>query len=136
MLLYLLAVAAQDPRLIAHHPVPATPWSETFTARCGRDELQILRPLYPLGNRPTLLINRQPAGGNLSDLIADLSEVRAAYRFSFLCSQSRTAMQLRWVRGLAYQGRVTYRAGSANFRDGALTSSRSHEVNESTFWYR
>ena len=66
----------------------------------------------------------------------ELSEVGAAYRFSIQCAPSNT-MLLRWVSGLVGDdGRVAYRAGSADFRSGSMTEVRSENSTQETFWYR
>lgn len=66
----------------------------------------------------------------------DLSEVGAAYRFSIQCAPNNT-MLLRWVSGIVGDdGRVAYRAGSADFRGGSLTAARSENSTQETFWYR
>lgn len=84
-----------------------------------------------------MLINGRTVPGDVSALEAELSEVRAAYRMSFHCSQNGETMQLRWVSGLSGQyGQVRYRAGSAEFTQGTLVRSGSEEANEETFWYR
>ena len=56
---------------------------------------------------------------------------------SFGLTTPGETMQLSWVSGLVGErGQVRYRAGSAEFRQGALVRSLSEEANEETFWYR
>lgn len=139
MLLSILLLAAQAEQMgaIVFEPQPASPWVETFSASCGGQHLEILRPMRPLENGPKVLVNGRPAHGDVRPLELELSEVGAAYRMSFACSQDGELMELRWVRGLVGEdGQVSFRAGSAAFRKGALVGSRSEETNKETFWYR
>ncbi len=67
----------------------------------------------------------------------ELGQVGAAYRMSVQCSPDGETVLLNWVAGLADgQGDVSYRAGHATFREGALIEAESGEANEETFWYR
>lgn len=116
---------------------PANPWVEVFSASCGRQRLEVRKPMRPSQTGSRVLLNGRAAQGDVGPLELDLSEVGAAYRMSFHCSQNGETMQLRWVSGLVGEsGQVRYRAGSAEFRHGALVRSRSEESNEETFWYR
>ena len=136
LLSMLLAGQAQEVVVRAVELRPANPWVEVFSASCGRQRLEVRKPMHP--PRPVrVLLNGRAARGELAPLELDLSEVGAAYRMSFHCSQNGETMQLRWVSGLVGEsGQVRYRAGSAEFRHGALVRSRSEESNEETFWYR
>lgn len=117
-------------------PRPASPWQETFSARCGRQILEVRRPIRPLQSGPEVLLNGRTPRGDLRPLELELSRVGAAYRMSFTCSQN-DAMQLRWVSGRAGpNGSVRYRAGSAIFQDGSLVQSGAGEATEETFWFR
>ncbi|HZG47315.1 MAG TPA: hypothetical protein VEZ41_13780 [Allosphingosinicella sp.] len=142
MLHLILAVAAQEVTVTVREPVPAVPWTETFTGRCGREELQVTRPIYSRRNpapqpRPAIRINGRAAGGNIGPTLAELGTIGASYRFSFLCAQQGGAIYLRWVRGLADgRGQVSYRSGRATFRNGALVEAAAEDSNEEAFWYR
>ena len=137
MLLWTFLLAAGGIQVTAKEPRPATPWAEVVRGRCGGQQLEIRRPMRPREQSPAILLNGAPPGGNLSTLLQELGEVGAAYRLSVLCHQDDETVELRWVRGLADQsGRVTYRAGSAIFRDSALISSSSAESSALAFWYR
>jgi len=115
----------------------AAPWTEAFSARCGQSQVEIRRPMRPEGGPVRILIDGEPAQGDLSRLQADLSEIRAAYRFSFQCSPDGDALLLRWVRGLAdVRGEVRFRSGGAEFRDGSIAATQSEDSNAETFWYR
>ncbi|MGQ2991869.1 MAG: hypothetical protein ACT6RD_06335 [Brevundimonas sp.] len=116
-------------------PRPANPWQETFSARCGRNRLEIERPMRPLDQPAAIRLNGRAPRGDLAPLAAEFAEVGAAYRLSFSCSQNDT-VQLRWVRGLSGRSGVRYRAGSAEFAGGALIRSTAEDTTEETFWYR
>lgn len=116
-------------------PRPANPWRETFSARCGRNRLEIERPMRPLDSRPVIRLNGRAPRGDLAPLAAEFAEVGAAYRMSFDCSRNDT-VQLRWVRGLAGPSGVRYRVGSAEFAGGALVRSTAEDATEEAFWYR
>jgi hypothetical protein len=135
MLLFLMVA---DPlEVITREPKAADSWGETFVATCAGDTLEIRRPIRPLSERPKVLINGQKPAGNLDLLEAELGDIGAAYRFSFLCSQGGKGISLHWVRGLASRsGQVDFRAGQASFRDGAVTNVSSEAANPETFWYR
>lgn len=91
--------------------------------------------MRPLSERPVLLLDGAQVSG-AETLEPELGEVGAAYRFSIQCAPSDTLL-LRWVSGLVGDdGRVAYRAGSADFRGGAMTGARSEVSTEETFWYR
>ncbi len=136
MLLYMLLLTVQAPGVVVREPVPAHPWNEVFTARCGRDELDIARSIRPLGS-VTIRLNGRSARGDIDPLLQELSEVGASYRFSVLCSQEGGTIYFKWVRGLAdRQGRVRYRSGAASFRGGVIIKSGSEDSNAETFWYR
>lgn len=136
MLLMLLTLQAEAVVIHTSEPRPALPWQETFSARCGRQSLDISRPMRPLDRRPQILLNGRAPRGDLQPLQVELSQGRAAYRLSFLCAPDE-GLQLRWVSGEAdVQGQVRYRAGSATFRDGALIQVQAEDANEETFWYR
>ena len=137
MLPFILSLAALAPQVIVREPRPATPWIEAFTARCGKSELKIERSIRPLGLLPRILMNGKLIRGDSHQVERELSEIRAAYRFSFLCSQVGNDIQLRWVRGVADGGgNVSFRSGSASIRDGVMVSSTFEEASEESFWYR
>lgn len=137
LLSMLLVVPAQEVVARAQELRAATPWVEVFSASCGRRRLEVRRSMRPLERGSRVLINGRTVPGDVSSLEAELSEVRAAYRMSFRCSQNGETMQLNWVSGLAGQdGQVSYRVGSAEFSRGTLVRSGSEEANEETFWYR
>lgn len=137
MLSMLLAVQAEQVVIRTDELRPANPWVEVFSARCGRQRLEVRRPMRPLQTGARVMLNGRAARGDLGALELELSEVGAAYRMSFHCSQDGETMQLRWVSGMVGErGQVRYRAGSAVFRQGALVRSGSEEANEETFWYR
>ena len=136
LLSLLLAGQAQEVVVRAVEPRPASPWVEVFSASCGQQRLEISRPMRPLHTGSRVLLNGQTARGDVSALESELSE-NAAYRMSFLCSQNGETMQLRWVSGLVGErGQVRYRAGSAEFSQGALIRSLAAEANQEAFWYR
>ncbi len=138
MLVSMVAMAVQAEQVVvrANEPRPASPWVEVFTARCGRQRLEIRRPMRPLQTGSEVRLNGRAARGEVRPLELELGEVGAAYRLSFVCSR-QGAMLLGWVQGLAGEGgEVRYRSGSAEFRDGALVNSRAEEANAETFWYR
>jgi|SRR6478672_1689349 len=137
LLSLLLAGQAQEVVVRAVELRPANPWVEVFSASCGRQHLEVRRSMRPLQRGSQVLLNGRTARGDVSPLELELGEVGAAYRMSFQCSQNGETMQLSWVSGLAGErGQVRYRAGSAEFRGGALVRSLSEEANEETFWYR
>lgn len=137
LLSMLLAVQAEEVIARAVELRPANPWVEVFSASCGRQRLEVRRPMRPLQTGSRVLLNGRTARGDVSPLELELGEVGAAYRMSFRCSQDGETMQLSWVSGLAGErGQVRYRAGSAEFRQGALVRSLSEEATEETFWYR
>jgi hypothetical protein len=104
---------------------------------CGRDRLEIRRPLYPLGGTASIRFNGRPVRGDLRAIQHDLSEVRAAYRVSALCSRERPGIAVRWVRGLADgYGHVNYRSGSFTIKDGVLVNTSAEDSSEESFWYR
>lgn len=137
MLLSMLLMLQVDEIVIRiSEPRTATPWQETFSARCGRQSLEIRRPMRPLQRGPQVLLNRRIPQGDLRPLEQELGQVGAAYRMSFSCSRN-DAVQLRWVSGYSGpDGHVRYRAGSAIFHDGSLTQSGAEDATEETFWYR
>lgn len=133
--LFAMAVQAEQPVVRTIEPAPATPWEEVISGSCGGHRLEVRRPMRPLSERPVVLLNGAQVAG-AETLERELSEVGAAYRFSIQCTPSNT-MLLRWVSGLVGDdGRVAYRAGSADFRGGSLTEARSGDSTEETFWYR
>lgn len=133
----LLAVQAEQVIVRTDELRPANPWVEVFSASCGRQRLEVRKPMRPLQTGSRVLLNGRAARGDVGPLELELSEVGAAYRMSFRCSQNGETMQLNWVSGLVGErGQVRYRAGSAEFRQGALVRSLSGEANEETFWYR
>ncbi|TAJ57388.1 MAG: hypothetical protein EPO49_12230 [Brevundimonas sp.] len=133
----LLAMQAEEVIVRAVELRPANPWVEVFSASCGRQRLEVRRPMRPLQTGSRVLLNGRAARGDVSPLELELGEAGAAYRMSFGCSQNGETMQLSWVSGLVGEhGQVRYRAGSAEFRQGALVRSLSEEANEETFWYR
>lgn len=137
MLLSMLLMLQTDEVVVrTSEPRPASPWQETFSARCGRQSLEVRRPMRPLQSSPEVLLNGRTPRGDLRPLEADLGQVGAAYRMSFTCSQN-DAIQLRWVSGqTGPHGHVRYRAGSAIFHDRSLVQSGAEEATEETFWYR
>lgn len=138
MLLSMLwAVLAQQVIFRTDEPRPANPWVEVFSADCGRQRLEVRKAMRPLQTGSRVLLNGRAPRGDVGPLELELSEVGAAYRMSFQCSQNGETIQLSWVSGLAGErGQVRYRAGSAEFRQGALVRSVSEQSNEETFWYR
>jgi hypothetical protein len=137
MLYYLLLLTAQDARLTVREPVAANPWTEVFRGRCGRDELEVIRAVRPSGESTSIRFNGLPVRGEVGALAGDLSEARASYRFSFLCSKQGGIVFLRWVRGLAdTRGEVAYRSGAASFRGGELIEARSESATQEAFWFR
>ena len=133
----LLAMQAEEVIVRAVELRPANPWVEVFSASCGRQRLEVRRPMRPLQTGSRVLLNGRAARGDVSPRELELGEAGAAYRMSFGCSQNGETMQLSWVSGLVGEhGQVRYRAGSAEFRQGALVRSLSEEANEETFWYR
>ena len=136
LLSMLLMLQTEEVVVRTSEPRPASPWQETFSARCGRERLEIRRPMRPLQSRPEVLLNGQKPRGDLPPLEADLGQIGAVYRMSFTCSQD-DAIQLRWVSGQSGpQGQVRYRAGSAVFDGGSLVRSEAEEATEETFWHR
>lgn len=137
MLLSMLLLLQSDEGVVrTSEPRPATPWQETLSARCGRQGLEIRRPMRPLQSPPQVLLNGRAPQGDVRPLEAELGRVDAAYRMSFTCSRNE-AMQLRWVSGqTGPDGQVRYRAGSAVFHDGSLVRSAAEEATEEAFWYR
>ena len=138
-MLWAIMLAAQADEVIIRieEPRPASAWAEVFTARCGRQRLEVRRPIRPLDSGARLRFNGRMARGDVSALEADLGEAGAAYRLSFGCSRNGDTTYLRWVSGLAGQdGQVRYRAGSAEFRDGVLIRRHAEDAGEAAFWYR
>lgn len=137
LLSMLLALQAEQVIVRTDELRPANPWVEVFSANCGQQRLEVRKAMRPLQTGSRVLLNGRSARGDVGPLELELSEVGAAYRMSFRCSQNGETLQLSWVRGLAEErGHVRYRAGSAEFRQGALIRSGSEEANEETFWYR
>ena len=136
LLSMILMLETQEMVVQASEPRPASPWQETFRASCGRQRLEIRRPMRPLQSSAEVMLNGRAPQGDLRSLRQELSQVGAAYRMSFTCSQNE-AMQLRWVRGqLEPNGHVRYRAGSATFNEGSLQQSSAEEATAEAFWYR
>lgn len=136
LLSMLLMLQTNDIVVRTSEPRPASPWQETFSARCGSQRLEVRRPMRPLQSSPEVLLNGRTPRGDLRPLEQELSRVGAAYRMSFTCSQF-DAMQLTWVSGhTGPDGHVRYRAGSAIFQDGSLIQSGAEEATAETFWYR
>jgi hypothetical protein len=139
MILAILLMAAQADEVVVRirEPHSASPWTETSSATCGRQRLEMTRSMRPLETPPRVTINGRPVRGDVQALQQDLGEVRAAYRMSFRCGGDQDTLELIWFRGLADEhGQVHYRAGSAMFQGGALLESRSEEATEASFWYR
>ena len=135
MLLHMLLLASQG--LISREPKPATPWTEIYTARCGRDALQLVRQMRPLHGPITIRLNGRVPRGDVSALSRELGEIRAAYRYAFRCAPEGGGISLQWVRGLADgRGHVNFRSGGARFDGGRLTSWGAEDSNEEAFWYR
>jgi len=137
LLSMLFALQVDEVVLQVREPRPANPWVEVFNASCGRQQLEIRRPMRQRERSPQVLLNGHRPRGDVAPLESELGEVGAAYRMSFLCSPDGETMQFRWVSGLVQNGgQVDYGAGSAEFRRGALVRWSSEESNEETFWYR
>jgi hypothetical protein len=139
MILAILLMTAQAGEIVVstREPRPAAPWTEAVSATCGRQRLEVARPLYPLGSPARITINGRPVRGDVQTLQGELGELRAAYRMSVLCGADGRTMELRWIRGLADgQGQVRYRGGSAMFAGGALLEARSEDAGADAFWYR
>ncbi|WP_295195269.1 hypothetical protein [Brevundimonas nasdae] len=137
LLSMLFALQVDEVVLQIREPRPANPWVEVFNASCGRQRLEIRRPMRPHESSPQVLLNGHRPRGDVASLEAELGEVGAAYRMSFLCSPDGETIKFRWVSGLVQNGgQVDYRAGSAEFHLGAMARSSSGESNEETFWYR
>lgn len=117
-------------------PVPAEPWSETFTADCGDYSLEIVRPIYPSGAGPTVTLNGRDVS-EISGLSGELGDRGAAFRMSFICSQTDNVLTFRWVRGsIEEDGGVAYSSGSVAFEDGEILDVKSGPATEADFWYR
>ena len=139
MLVMAMALLGSPIEVTVREPVAASPWSESVSASCGPRTLIVLRPLSPLGAPPRVTIDGNAVEGDISELVRDLGEPSAAYRFSVLCPQdtTSTAISLRWVRGLSDEtGVPTFRAGYAFFRDGRVEETDSFEASAEDFWYR
>lgn len=133
--LFAMAVQTEQPVVRTTELVPATPWVEVISGSCGGHRLEVRRPMRPLLERPAVILDGAQVSG-ADTLERELSEVRAAYRFSIQCAPSNT-MLLRWVSGLAgTDGQIAYRAGFAFFRDGLLTEAQSEDSTAESFWYR
>ena len=139
MIILAMVLAASEIVVMVKEPVAASPWTESVSASCGSNTLEVLQPWRPVGAAPEVTINGKPVEGDMSELVRDLSEPRAAYRFSVRCSQdpSSTAISLHWVRGLSDEtGVLAFRAGRAAFQDGRVVETDSFEVTAEDFWYR
>lgn len=136
MVIGLSIVFAAQVIVMTKEPVPAEPWQETFTAQCGDNSLTIVRPIYPSGLVPTVNLN----GKDISDasgLTKQLDKRGAAYRMSFVCSQSNDLLTFRWVRGYPEDdGSISYHSGSVSFDDGAMLDVMAWPVTEEDFWFR
>lgn len=136
LLSMLLMLQTGEAVVRSSEPRPASPWQETFSARCGRQSLEVRRPLRPLESSPEVLLNGRTPQGVVRPLEQELGQIGAAYRMSFTCSQD-DAIELRWVSGHAGpHGNVRYRAGSAIFHDESLIRSGAEAATEEAFWYR
>jgi hypothetical protein len=129
-------IFAAEVILSTNEPVPAEPWQETFTAQCGDNSLEIVRPIYPSGLSLTVTLNGKDIT-HVSGLSEVLGERGAAYRMSFVCSQSDDVLTFHWVRGVTEDGgSVAYYSGSVSFDDGAILDVMAGPATEEDFWYR
>jgi len=136
----ILIASAQVPQIIGYEPVAASPWTQTFRARCYGDTLEIIQPLRPRGSSVVIRMNGRNVRGDTRGLVQELGKRGAAYRFQFLCSNphyARKGISIRWRSGLFDgHGHVNYRSGNAQFRNGRLIGHTVEEGNEAGFWYR
>ncbi|MDQ8027403.1 MAG: hypothetical protein REJ23_01655 [Brevundimonas sp.] len=133
----LLALLVQDVAVRAVEAPAASPWSETYTATCGADRIEVSRVVRPQGRPAVILINGVPARGDAAALSAALSGEGVAYRMSFQCQPGDQAFLIRWVGGRSVAGgEPLFTTGSALAHDGAIVDVRSEDTGRDAFWYR
>ena len=129
-------IFAAEVIIATKEPAPAEPWQETFMAHCGDNSLEVVRPIYPSVLVPTVTLNGKDMS-EVSRLSEELGARGAAFRMSFVCSQSNKVLTFRWVRGAPDdEGSVSYHSGSVSFSDGAILDVMTGQATEEDFWYR
>jgi hypothetical protein len=137
---FVLTLLSQVPIVMTHEPRSASPLTQSVSANCGRTPLLIsgYGVARPLGRTPRFLVNGRPiAGQAAAQILHDLSNRRAVYRFEILCGDPgevtvRINMGERQV-----GGPVRYQIGSVVIRGNRLFSYRGlEESNEDRFWFR
>ena len=129
-------IFAAEVIIATNEPVPAEPWQEKFMAHCGDNSLEVVRPIYPTVLAPTVTLNGKDMS-EVSGLSEELGGRGAAFRMSFVCSQSNNVLTFRWIRGATEDdGSVSYHSGSVSFSDGAILDVMTGQATEEDFWYR
>jgi hypothetical protein len=140
MSLLLTALLAQPVDFTVREPSPASPWTQSVRAFCGRNELRIegYGAGHPPNPTPSLRVNgRLAQGAAVRQIVADLSNRRAVYRLEIVCGDPGT-FSVRISQGEANEnGTVRYRFGRAFFRGNLLQMYRGLEDGPADgFWFR
>lgn len=140
MFLLNVILVFQDPSVIVREPQLASPWIQTLEAKCSDQELRVANygARNPVDTEPQVHLNSQPMIGSGSEqLLRDLSNYRAVYRFQVLCNRDDEITLVVGEGESPYEGPIRYRVSSARFTQGRLVSySGFEEANEAAFWFR
>jgi hypothetical protein len=141
MTLLMLALAlAQNPVVMVREPLPPSQWVLTTGADCGKASLRFSDFGVGLnaGATPRVTLRGRPlAGPSVAQLIADLSTVRAIYRFSIQCERDGDILVRIYSGEAQRDGPVQYRAALARIKRRKLDYYSGLEpANAETFWYR
>ena len=134
------ALVAPDPVVMTREPHPPSDWNLSTQANCGSSPLVIsgYGASVLTGAKPKMTRDGQAVTGpDIDRLIADLSTLRAVYRFSVQCGHMGT-ITLRIYEGEAQRDdTVRFRAGLATIKDNRLDFYTGLEpADAETFWYR
>lgn len=141
MTLLMFAIAlAQNPVVMAPRGLPPSRWNLSTQADCGRRRLQISGygvSVYT-GATPRVTFEGRPLrGAKVAQLIADLSEIEAVYRFSVQCERTGELTLSISEGKLQRDGSVHYRAGLATIKAGKLDFySGLDPADTESFWFR
>jgi hypothetical protein len=131
---------APDPVVMTREPYPPSYWNVSTQANCASSPLVIsgYGASAPTGAKPKMNRDGQPVTGpEIDRLLADLSTVRAVYRFSVQCGRTGV-ITLRIYEGEAQRDdTVRFRAGLATIKGNRLEFYTGLEpADAETFWWR
>ncbi len=138
---FLFAITiAQVPVVMSGRDSLASPWVQSVQASCGRKVLTVAGygAANPLDRRPQVLVGRRSfTGPAVRQLLDDLANRRAVYRFTILCDP-RGGAELRIEEGEKQRGGgVRYRSGAAFIKGNRLVSYTGlEEADADSFWFR